>query len=123
MSDNRITIFQKIRDIETDEVKRKHLRRFLNTMITLSTVSSLTLIALIISPLPKFLANLYVAKFLLIELNFFFPYTTLVAINMSVLNINKKSNTGFIIRILIYLTSLMIMAALSVALISHIAGK
>lgn len=123
MSDNRYSIFQKIKDIETDEVKRKHLRRFLNTMITLSTISSAVLIALITSPLTKHMVNLYVAKFLLIELNFFFPYISLIAINMSVLNINKKSNSGIIIRILIYTASLMILAALSVALISHIAGK
>ena len=111
-----------INDIETDIEKRKHLRRFLEIMIAVCLTVMLILVSLLAFPQVMSVIDMRLVKFILIELYGFFPYVTILAILFSLLGINKKSNSGLIIRILIYNAALWVLATVIIGVAVVMAG-
>ena len=111
-----------IKDIETDIEKRKHLRRFLEIMIAICFTAMVILVSLLAFPQVMSVMDLRLVKFMLTELICFFPYVSTVAILFSLLGINKKSNSGLIIRIIIYNAALWVLATVIIAFAIFIAG-
>ncbi|MBR3141653.1 MAG: hypothetical protein IKF09_00725 [Clostridiales bacterium] len=111
-----------INDIETDIEKRKHLRRFFEVMITICFTAMVILVSLLAFPQVMSVMDMRLIKFMLTELICFFPYVSIVALLFSLLGINKKSNSGLIIRIIIYNAALWVLATVIIAFAIYFAG-
>ena len=111
-----------INDIENDIEKRKHLRRFLEIMIAVCLTVMVILVSLLAFPQVMSVMDMRLVKFILLELYGFFPYVTILAILFSLLGINKKSNSGLIIRILIYNAALWVLATVIIGFAVVMAG-
>lgn len=111
-----------INDIENDIEKRKHLRRFLEVMIAVCLTVMVILVSLLAFPQVMSVMDMRLVKFILIELYGFFPYVTILAILFSLLGINKKSNSGLMIRILIYNAALWVLATVIIGFAVVMAG-
>ena len=111
-----------INAIENDIEKRKHLRRFLEIMIAVCLTVMVILVSLLAFPQVMSVMDMRLVKFILLELYGFFPYVTILAILFSLLGINKKSNSGLIIRILIYNAALWVLATVIIGFAVVMAG-
>ena len=116
------SVYKIINDIENDIEKRKHLRRFLEIMIAVCLTVMVILVSMLAFPQVMSVMDMRLVKFILIELYGFFPYVTILAILFSLLGINKKSNSGLIIRILIYNAALWVLATVIIGFAVVMAG-
>ena len=111
-----------INDIETDIEKRMYLRRFFEFMIAVCLTVMVILVSLLVFPQVMSVMDMRLVKFILIELYGFFPYVTVLAILFSLLGINKKSNSGLILRILIYNAALWVLETVIIGFAVVMAG-
>ena len=101
-------------ELERAAERRKGMSSFLNFLIAICFIAIGVLSVLIAFPLPRETMDYKITVFFIMELIAFFPAANITGILLTLSGHNKKSNSGIIIRMLVYIGSFYLLANVTI---------